>query len=269
MIRIRVEDYRPSVGSIIAWAWAWALSLALGGAGCGTTGAAGTPDDHARASEPPRWRGGFEHGDLSGWSFLLNPRGLSVVGAPVAEGRWAARVELQPGDSWPNGLNRVELQHKPPVATVEEGARSCFAWRFFLPRALSAERHQIGYWESYPSYRQVMSFEVRGEDIAFVTRLPAERVHWQGTGRVTPGVWHQIAMCVRWSAAPEGGFADVWFDRQRVVSRAVARTLWDAPNLVQIGILRDAPAATEVMFLDDALEGPSLDAAGVDSALRR
>lgn len=244
------------------------ILLGLAVASCATTRAAGVADAHRPAPEPPRWREGFERGDLSGWSFLLNPRGLSVVRAPVAEGEWAARVEIQPGDLWPNGLNRVELQHKPPVAAVAEGARSCFAWRFYLPQALSAGRHQIGYWESYPSYRQIMSFEVRGEDISFVTRLPVERVHWQGSRRVTPGAWHQIAMCVRWSADPKRGLVDVWFDRQQVVLHAASRTLWDAPNLVQIGILRDAPDTSEVMFLDDAFEGPSLDAASIDSAPR-
>jgi Polysaccharide lyase len=240
----------------------------LGIAACATTRGAGPVDAHEPPSQAPRWRQGFEHGDLSGWSFLLNPRGLSVVSAPVAEGKWAARVEIEPGDLWPNGLNRVELQYKPPVAALAEGARSCFGWQFFLPRALSAERHQIGYWESYPSYRQIMSFEVHGEDIAFVTRLPATRIQWQAAGRVTPGVWHRIAMCVRWSADAERGRADVWFDRQHVVGEAAARTLWDGPNLVQIGILRDAPARTEVMFIDEAFEGPTLDVAAIDSPLR-
>jgi hypothetical protein len=242
-----------------------AAIVGVGDAGCAATRAAGTADDHGSAPEPPRWRGSFERGDLSGWSFLLNPRGLSMVSAPVADGKWAARVEIGPEDLWPNGLNRVELQHKPPLAAMAEGARSCFAWRFFLPRALSAERHQIGYWESYPSYRQIMSFEVRGEDIAFVTRLPAERVQWLAHGRVTPGTWHHIATCARWSADPGHGLVDVWFDRELVVAHATARTLWDAPNLVQIGMLRDASAPVEIMFIDDALEGPSLAATGIDS----
>ena len=146
----------------------------------------------ARRPHAPRWRGDFETGNLLQWSYLLNPRGLSVVDAPVAQGRHAARVEITERDLWPNGLNRVEVEYKPPRATLAEGQRSCFAWRFFLPATLSDARHQIGYWESYPSYKQIMSFEVRGETIAFVTRMPAERVHWTAPGAVTPNVWHQI-----------------------------------------------------------------------------
>jgi hypothetical protein len=99
-----------------------------------------------------------------------------------------------------------------------------------------------------------MSFEVRGETIAFVTRMPAERVHWTAPGAVTPNVWHQIATCARWSTDPAIGAVDVWFDGKRVVTRASARTLFDNPNFVQIGILRDVPGAPEIMFLDDAFE---------------
>jgi hypothetical protein len=215
------------------------------------------PSARPGATRAPRWRGDFETGNLLQWSYLLNPRGLSVVDAPIAQGRHAARIEITERDLWPNGLNRVEVEYKPPRATVAEGQRSCFAWRFFLPAALSDARHQIGYWESYPSYKQIMSFEVRGQTIAFVTRLPAERVHWTAPGAVTPNVWHQLATCARWSADPAVGAVDVWFDGKQVVTRGPARTLWDnpiSPNFVQIGILRDVPAAPEIMFLDDAFE---------------
>ena len=158
-------------------------------------------------------------------------------------------------DLWPNRLNRVELQDKPPRATFTEGARSCFAWRFFLPAPLSGARHQIGYFESYPSYRQIMSVEVRGQAIAFVTRLPADHLLWSASGAATPNVWHQIAICGRWSDDAAKGSVDVWFDRQPVVVRGAAGTLWNGdPNQIQIGILRDVPAAPEIIFLDDALE---------------
>ena len=246
------------------WLGATVLSLILG---AGVGGCARIQQTPSAPIEAPRWRAGFEGGDLSEWTYLLNPRGLSVVDTPVASGRRAGRVEIQAGDLWPNGLNRVEVQHKPPPETMADGQRSCFAWRFLLPAALSDDRHQIGYWESYPSYRQIMSFEVRGQDILFVTRLPADRVQWRGLGVVTPGLWHQIAMCARWSVDPTRGAVDVWFDGRKVVAGGPARTLWDNPNLVQIGILRDVAAAPpEVMFLDDALEGASLEAAGISGS---
>lgn len=63
-----------------------------------------------------------------------------------------------------------------------------------------------------------------------------------------------------WSTDPAAGAVDVWFDGKQVVTRGPARTLWQdppwprAPNFIQIGILRDVPAAPEVMFLDHAVE---------------
>ena len=84
--------------------------------------------------------------------------------------------------------------------------------------------------------------------------MPAERVHWTAPAAVTPAVWHQIAICALWSADPAVGAVDVWFDGRQVVARGQARTIWDNPNFIQIGILRDVPAAPEVMFLDDAFE---------------
>ena len=126
---------------------------------------------------------------------------------------------------------------------------------FFSRRRSPATRHQIGYFESYPSYRQIMSVEVRGQAIAFVTRLPADHVLWSAPDLATPNVWHQIAICARWSTDPGTGSVDVWFDRQSVVAHGTARTLWNGdPNQIQIGILRDVPAAPEIMFLDDAFE---------------
>jgi hypothetical protein len=216
-----------------------------------------SPTSLTAAGERP-WRGDFETGDLSQWSYLLNARGLSVVAAPVAEGRYAARVEIQNDDRWPNGLNRVEVQHKPAASTEAEGADGYYAWGVYLPAPLGEARHQLGYWESDRSFRQIMSFEARGTTIAFVTRLPSERVWWTGTGQLTAKTWHRLAMHVRWSTDPAVGSVDVWFDGRQVVRRAAARTRWDNPAFLQIGILRDVPGPAEELFLDAAAEGATL-----------
>lgn len=206
------------------------------------------------------WRGDAETGDLSPWSYQLNPHGLSVVTAPVAQGAHAVRVEVQPGDLWPNGLNRVELEHKPPPEAIAEGRETYFAWSFLVPAELSPSRHQLGYWESYPSYRQIMALEARGRALAFVTRLPAERVQWAAPDAVTPNAWHRVVMHVGWSIDPAKGFVEVWFDGAKVVDRGAARTLWDNPNFVHVGLLRDQPEPAEVMFIDAAVEGTSREA---------
>ena len=235
----------------------WWLAGLVGG----VCAACASPPPPARPAPPPvRWRGDMETGGLGQWGYLLNARGVSVVSSPVAQGRYAARVELRPDDLWPNGLNRVELEHKPAPDTVGEGRQTFFAWSLFVPAALSASRHQIGYWESYPSYRQIMALEARGRALAFVTRLPEEQVHWTASDALTPNVWHRVVMRVGWSVDPAQGFVDVWFDGAPVVVHAGARTLWDAPNFVHVGLLRDRPEPTEVMFVDAAVEAASLPA---------
>jgi hypothetical protein len=67
--------------------------LAIAALGC----ASASPRPGAPA-HTPRWRGDFETGNLLQWSYLLNPRGLSIVDAPVAQGGHAARVEITERD---------------------------------------------------------------------------------------------------------------------------------------------------------------------------
>ncbi|HEY8926706.1 MAG TPA: hypothetical protein VIU64_20120, partial [Polyangia bacterium] len=121
----------PALGVLCATA----LALGAAGSACAPVSPPTSNVQAPVAGGEPRWRAGFEGGDLSEWTYLLNPRGLSVVEAPAAAGRRAGRVEILPSDLWPNGLNRVEVQHKPPPATMAEGQRSCFAWRFLVPAA--------------------------------------------------------------------------------------------------------------------------------------
>jgi hypothetical protein len=213
----------------------------------------------APAGAEVRWRGDFETGDLSQWSFLLNKRGLTVVRGPVAEGRHACLVEITDQDLWPNGLNRVELQHKPAAPLTAEGAEGFYAWSFYLPAELGAGRHQLGYWESDKSYRQIMSLETEGRTIRFVTRLPADKVWWTGEDRLTRKRWHRIVMRVKWSRDPARGLVELWYDGEKVLRDAAARTIWDNPSFLQIGILRDRPGSKKQIVLDEVVAGTTLD----------
>lgn len=209
------------------------------------------------------WRGDFETGNLSQWTRTLNGTGIAVVQAPVSQGRYAARIRITnaPEFIWNNGLNRVELNHQPVRARTVEGASVYFAWSFLLPRALTNDGHQIGYWESDVSFRQSMSFPVRGTNISFVTRYPQNVTHWTGTGKATPGVWHEIVMHVLWSTAAATGRVTVWFDGAQVVDAAGAQTLPDNNTIfTQIGILRDTIAVGEEIFIDNARSADTLEA---------
>lgn len=207
------------------------------------------------------WVGGFETGDLSQWTFVAHGEYIDVQTDLVGEGEYAARVELHNDAVWPNGLQRVELQHLPEAARTSDGATTWFAWSFYLPEALPEEPyHAIGYWESNNTWMQSMAFIVRGDDIEFVTRHPSHASPWQADDVVTPGVWHRIAMRITWSL--DTGTVDVWYDGEQVVEGAEARTLSDGnPHFVQIGLFRE-PAQLDqvpVIILDDVVEGDSFE----------
>ncbi|WP_437652412.1 polysaccharide lyase [Sorangium sp. So ce1182] len=215
------------------------------------------------ASAAPVWTGDFETGNLSQWNTSLNGEHITVVTSPVLQGTRAGQIQLTNDATWPNGIKRVELNHKPAAGRTAEGAQTYFAWSFYLPEALAADPPtQIGYWESDATYNQMMSFEVVGQRISFATRKPSNKVHWEANGAVTPGVWHRIALHVRWSTNPSQGSVDVWFDGEQVVTAGQAQTLADNnAHFTQLGLLRNPSEFTDspIIVLDDAVEGDTLE----------
>ncbi|XXX79471.1 polysaccharide lyase [Sorangium sp. So ce134] len=215
------------------------------------------------ASAAPVWTGDFETGDLKQWDTSLNGEHISVVTSPVLQGTRAGQIQLTNDARWPNGIKRVELNHKPAAGRTAEGKETYFAWSFYLPEALAADPPtQIGYWESDQTYNQMMSFEVVGQNISFATRKPANKVHWEAAGKVTPGVWHRIALHIKWSTNQSQGSVDVWFDGEQVVTGGQAQTLADGnAHFTQLGLLRNPAEFTDspIIILDDAVEGDTLE----------
>ncbi len=209
------------------------------------------------------WVGDFEDGTLDEWSYILNGDNISVVGDPTSSGTQAGRIQLTNDAVWPNGLKRVELNHRPDDARTAEGAQTFFAWSFYLPETLPTDpSQQIGYWESDQSYQQMMAFQVSGENIRFDTRQPQNQNHWNQDGAVTAGTWHRIAMRILWSKDPALGQVDVWFDGDQVVTGAGAKTLADDnAHFTQVGLLRGAIEFNDnpVIVIDDAVEGDTLE----------
>jgi ribose 5-phosphate isomerase A len=63
------------------------------------------------------WRGDFETGDFSQWTYLLNPQGLSIEKACVYDGEYAGRITINGNDDmlWQGNryLNRSEFSYQP------------------------------------------------------------------------------------------------------------------------------------------------------------
>lgn len=214
------------------------------------------------------WVGDFETQDLNQFNYKLNPEingkaYTTLVEDPVTQGKFAAKIELHDDAKWSNGLRRVELQHAPPDARTAEGQTTYMAWSFYLPQTLpSSPSQQIGYWESKGSYKQMMAFQLQGDNLAFYTRQPQNKKQWDGVGKATPGQWHRIAMKIVWSKDETKGSVSLWFDGQQVVNEGSAKTLNDDNgHFAQMGLLRGDMDFTDVpvIYLDDAVEGSTLE----------
>lgn len=212
------------------------------------------------------WVGDFETGDTSQFTMLLNSEvagepAITLVTEPVAQGTYAARVTLTNDATWPNGLKRVEFQHRPAPGRVAEGTSLCFALSYFLPEPLPRQVDEsVLYWESAETYRQSMAFGLNGEQGYFVTQEPEWAQQWRANGIAIPDRWHRVAMCVRWST--DVGQVDLWHDGAHVVEGALAQTMSDeGEHFVQFGLLREAIDFEDMptIVIDDVVEGDTID----------
>jgi uncharacterized protein (TIGR03382 family) len=205
------------------------------------------------------FKGDLETGDFEQFTYLLKEEGLSIVTDPVAEGKNAAKISISNKELWTNGLNRVEVQYKPADAHLTEGKDIYYGFSFYLPEALTADNHQILYWETNETYQQVMQLAVEGQKMRFATQKPAWKVHWEADDVATPGKWHRVAIHVKWSADAAAGQVDLWLDGMQVVTAGKAQTFLGTTAFVQHGILRDTIDKVETLYFDDARAGTTLE----------
>jgi hypothetical protein len=200
------------------------------------------------------WRGDFETGKLDQWrGTATRSDAVRVVSDLVRAGQYAVRIDGT-NSARQGERDRIELQHQPLPPGTEEGTERYFGWSLFVPQKLTEELHNVGYFETRNSWRQLMSFEVRGEDVLFTTRVPYAR-RWSGKGKLTPGRWHDFAVHVLWTRDPQKGFVEVWFDGDQVVPKTMTATLLDEnPAFFQIGLMRETSTVPETLYIDHVIE---------------
>ena len=206
------------------------------------------------------WRGDFETGDMSQWRSTPKAAGISVVTEPVLVGKYALRIDGT--DAARRGkLDRIEFQHQPAPPGTAEGTERYFGWSVYVPKTLSDDYHSVGYFESRNSWRQLMSFEVSGEDIQYSTRVPYS-LRWKAKGKFTAGRRHDFVVHVLWSRDPQKGFVEVWYDGEIVVPRAMTATLLDDnPAFLHVGLMRNTSAMPETILIDHVVEATTLEEA--------
>jgi len=204
------------------------------------------------------WRGDFETGNTA--QFRGAPKGdaITIVTEPVREGKYALRIDGT-NAARRGTRDRIEFQHQPAPPGTAEGTERYFGWSVYLPKKLTNNVHALGYFEARNVWRQLMSFEVRGEDILYSTRVPYA-ARWKGAGKFTPGRWHDFTVHVLWSRDPAKGFVEVWFDGEQVVPKSMTATLLD-DNVAffQLGLMRETIDVPETIIIDHLVEGTTLD----------
>jgi hypothetical protein len=203
------------------------------------------------------WRGDFETGNTDQWKGAPKSDAVKVVTEPVREGKYALRIDGT-NAARRGKLDRIEFQHQPKPPGTAEGTERYFGWSVYVPKKLTDDYHAVGYFETRTSWRQLMAFEVRGEDITYSTRVPYAR-RWVGKGKLTPGRWHDFAVHVLWSRDAEKGFVEVWFDGELVAPKTKTATLLDEnPAFFQIGFMRATSDTPETIVIDHVIEATTL-----------
>lgn len=247
---------RSSFSALASWTTSLVATLALA-----------TP---LTASAAPDWVGDFESGDLSQWTLspqvIGNGDNMTVVEDVVAEGQYAGRIQVDPGDMSPSGHSRNELVYNPDQGSFEGSER----WYSFSLRpgddAWADTWHLVYYWEGNPTFSAVMAFVVTGNQVQFRTYIGSETQQWAGAW--TPGVWQDFILHVRWSPDPGTGFVELFADGDQVVPMTNVATMFNSGefNEMHAGIIRNSNiTSTEVIYIDGVRAGMTMeDVMGTD-----
>ena len=203
------------------------------------------------------WRGDFETGNLEQWKGAPKSDAVKIVQDPVREGKYALRIDGT-NAAKRGTLDRIEFQHQPQPPGTAEGTERYFSWSIYLPKKFTDTPHVVGYFETRNSWTQLMSFEAKGEDLQYSTRVPY-KLHWKGKGRLTAGRWHDFIVHVLWSRDPAKGFVEVWFDGENIVPLAKTATLKDENvAFLQVGFARETIDVPETILIDHVVEATTL-----------
>ncbi|XXF75386.1 polysaccharide lyase [Myxococcaceae bacterium GXIMD 01537] len=215
-------------------------------------------------------RGDFETGDRSQWhnTEIMDANRVQVVQSPVRQGRYALRAEVRQGDDPINASgNRNELVMQDGA---KEGTEFYYGWSTLWPSdyPLSPTWQVFMQWHhpgccGAPPVRLVLGCSASdcGKDMPDTLFLVVDnKTIWTKTP-VTRGDWHDFVMHIKWSANPNVGFVEFWYDGELVVPKHYARTLFSSSdtNYLKMGLYRDESIKpTGVIFHDGLVQATTL-----------
>jgi hypothetical protein len=206
------------------------------------------------------WAGDFETGSVSQWPIVQRVASdrIQIAQDPTRQGNYAARFEVRPGDNIGNTAPRAELAAE---LHEQEGDERYYRWFTLFDQSFPTEFENsfvtFTQWRSTNESGAYTSFMVWGDEI----ELRCDGTRWEAP--LVKGVWHEFIYHVKWSADPNVGFIELWYDGQLVMPKVYVETMDGAPgsgveNYVKQGLYKSDEIPTGVVYHDGFVSGTSL-----------
>jgi len=207
----------------------------------------------------------YETGNLRQWTSVQAVNGsVSIIRAPVRQGRFAARFVVRPSGD-PLGLTG-ERSEVYALTGEGEGVNSWWSWSTYFPRGF---RPNPGTWNVFTQWHtgvscappvsflvdgsarpQKLLLNLRGGSVDPVTcRAASDRLFRIGTLR--RGHWYDFRFHIRWSSDAGSGLATLWVNGRRAVRVAGIPTLYPGHGVyVKQGFYRNRSSLSTVIYHD-------------------
>ena len=265
---IRLSDLfrrrRPTRSSLIAGA-VLVLVLVLGNV---VTASA--------SSSSISWRGDYETGDFNQWTLGVQAKDpsrativTSVAGGPPRQGQYAARIEVDAGDSQVAGSGqgeRTEALLGSALTGATEGADQWWAWSTYFPSDFTTG---LGMWNFFTQFHHTGSsgqsnieFTVKdNSSLVLISNSgdPAQpSEHDYSLSPLLRGRWSDFVFHVRWSSDPSVGFIEAYVNGVQVVPHTATATMYPGQSVyLKQGFYRAACSCTSVLYQDGMRRGSS------------
>ncbi|WP_205522780.1 polysaccharide lyase [Myxococcus eversor] len=206
------------------------------------------------------WRGDFETGNRSQYSGeqVVSSDRLLVVTNPVAEGKYALKVTVKQGDDPINSSgNRNELVYQ---GREKEGSEYYYRWKVMF----ATDFPSVDTWQLFTQWHHdgccgspPLEFYVRGEELRMALNSDST-IPWRG--KLQRGVWHEFILHVKWSAKASTGFVELWHNKEKVLAKRSAATMYAGQNnYLKLGLYRsDTVKPVGVLYHDGFIQATTL-----------
>lgn len=229
---------------------------------------------------PAEWQGGYETGDFSQWTGVQAPpdRQPTIVRDPVRSGRYAARFELEPGDTTRTGdyeSHRSEVFLGSNDMPLSEGDEYWFGLSVMFGDGFGWESQEqtVVQWKNEGTGSAPFDMRVAEDGrlcLADARDWDQTVLHWCTDEPLETGEWYDFEIRARFSSDEDEGFVELRHDGEpQELSSGTERDYFatlepNADSYVKQGYYTGQNFSySGVVFHDSMRIGDSLDAVQV------